>query len=189
LVVTTATRTGIPAQRAGNAPVDDDDEDYCNAWMPRARTTCARRPLHLGDHRTAKSLEDTRERLTARRTGLRLHVDPAARARWNRTYRLSQYGLTPDQFARLLEVQGYACGMCREPFEDHEPICIDHDHACCPDEKRSCGRCLRGLLCTDCNTALGHIEKRLAIAKAYLSHPPASAPVVLSVVPAAPGVW
>jgi Recombination endonuclease VII len=115
---------------------------------------------------------------------------PDAKRRYFQTYKLSRYGLTQDGFDLLLERQGYACGMCREPFGDQSPICIDHDHSCCPDEKRSCGQCVRGLLCLPCNTALGQIERKYTVAKAYLDqssrtssepvgprHRPRSAPV------------
>jgi Recombination endonuclease VII len=68
----------------------------------------------------------------------------------------------------MLESQGYACAMGREPFEDGQVIFIDHDHACCTSEKSSCGKCVRGLLCLKCNTALGYIEKMQEVAQAYL---------------------
>ena len=35
---------------------------------------------------------------------------------------------------------------------------IDHDHRCC-GPGRSCGKCIRGLLCTTCNTGLGQLER------------------------------
>ncbi len=34
---------------------------------------------------------------------------------------------------------------------------IDHDHGCCPNSN-SCGRCIRGLLCTRCNLRVGSFE-------------------------------
>jgi hypothetical protein len=98
--------------------------------------------------------------------------NPAVKARWYKRYKLTRYGLTQEQFDRLLEVQEYACAMCHTKFEEDQPIFIDHDHACCPDEKRSCGRCVRGLLDLSCNTALGHIERKGAMARAYLARPP-----------------
>jgi recombination endonuclease VII len=60
--------------------------------------------------------------------------------------------------------------MCRELFEDDQAICIDHDHNCCKTEKASCGKCVRGLLCVSCNTALGIIERKIAMARAYLAN-------------------
>jgi hypothetical protein len=62
--------------------------------------------------------------------------------------------------------------MCRTPFGEDKTIFIDHDHACCPDEKSSCGTCVRGLLCLSCNTALGQIERKYALARTYLDDPP-----------------
>jgi Recombination endonuclease VII len=32
---------------------------------------------------------------------------------------------------------------------------IDHDHECCPGRGRTCGKCNRALLCTDCNRMIG----------------------------------
>ena len=68
----------------------------------------------------------------------------------------------------MLEEQDYACAMCPTLFEDGDPVFIDHDHNCCPDEKRSCGRCVRGLLCLRCNVAVGYIERYGDLARAYL---------------------
>jgi len=146
--------------------------ELCGKWMPRKKSACARRSGHLGDCRTAAALADTRMRKTERRRGSRISVDPAARRRWNRAYKLLRYGLTQELFNKLLEAQEYACGMCRRPFDGDRPIFIDHDHACCPAEKTSCGTCVRGLLCLSCNTALGHIERKYDLARAYLDSPP-----------------
>jgi hypothetical protein len=148
------------------------DKELRGKWMPRKKTTCARKPLHQGDCRTAEALADNRQRKTERRRGTRAVPDPVARSRWNQAYKLARYGLTREQFDRLLEAQEYACGMCRTPFGEGKPVCIDHDHAHCPDEKSSCGKCVRGLLCLSCNTALGQIERKYELARAYLDSPP-----------------
>ena len=99
-------------------------------------------------------------------------VRPEAKRRWYQSYKLGRYRLTSEQFAQLLEVQGSACGMCHQPFSENSAICVDHDHRCCPTEKASCGRCVRGLLCRPCNAALGHIERRYELARTYLTNPP-----------------
>lgn len=153
--------------------VTKGSDELCGKWMRRAKTTCARRRGHSAECRSAKAMEDHRIRKTARRVGGM--IDPAAKARWSRKHRLSLYGLTQAQYALLLEIQGMRCAMCWVPFGDDQNICIDHDHGCCEAEKRSCGGCVRGLLCRTCNAALGHIERKYDLACAYLEAPPAVA--------------
>jgi len=136
----------------------------CGVWLPRQQSHCGRKPGHAPPHESAASLE--RRRIRRQR---RVRDDnPLAVQRWRRKHRLAQYGLTEEAFARLLEAQANRCAMCGEPFQDGQSICIDHDHACCEAEKRSCGRCVRGLLCLSCNTALGIIERKAELARAYL---------------------
>lgn len=86
-----------------------------------------------------------------------------------RKYNLARYGLTPERFDQIMTEQGDRCASCgtdSPPTGWH----IDHDHSCCPGG-RSCGRCVRGILCSPCNTGLGHFgddPDRLLAAAAYL---------------------
>lgn len=86
--------------------------ELCGKRMPRKRTTCARTPGHGGPCATAESIARARQRFAERVAGHGRSVDPDAKRRWNQAYRLVRYGLTREQFNRLLEIQGYACAMC-----------------------------------------------------------------------------
>lgn len=70
--------------------------------------------------------------------------------------RLKQYGLTPEEYADLVEVQGGVCALCGQAEKARRGdtaivLSVDHDH--------TTGK-VRGLLCRGCNTMLGLIEKR-----------------------------
>jgi hypothetical protein len=135
-------------------------QEFCGKWMPRKQAICVRGAGHGGSCATPEAMRNQRRRATARVLTHGRSVNPVVKAQWSRAYKLQRYGLTQGGFNRLLETQQYACGMCHGPFVDGQPIFIDHDHSCCPDEKRSCGKCVRGLLCLSCNTTLGHIERK-----------------------------
>lgn len=88
----------------------------------------------------------------------------------DRRRRLRQYGLTLERFDDILREQGGACAICRftiGPTSIPGEVSawrIDHDHACCPGAK-TCGRCLRGLLCHNCNISLGNVRDNLTTLK------------------------
>jgi hypothetical protein len=81
--------------------------------------------------------------------------DPARR---NAAARRRRWGLSEDDIAGYLDRQGGRCAICptTEPG-GRGGWHVDHDHACCP-RGRSCGRCIRGLLCTRCNVGLGQFR-------------------------------
>jgi hypothetical protein len=60
-------------------------------------------------------------------------------------------GLTAAAVQALLDGQGGLCAICTTELATPH---VDHDHSCCPGS-RSCGKCVRGLLCASCNHMLG----------------------------------
>ncbi|HDZ20957.1 hypothetical protein LCGC14_0878520 [marine sediment metagenome] len=75
-----------------------------------------------------------------------LDATPQAKAR-QRAYALkSKYGMSVSDYNDLLTKQGGLCAGCGKPPVDGKALFVDHDH--------TTGR-VRGLLHTNCNTALG----------------------------------
>lgn len=64
---------------------------------------------------------------------------------------LKRYGLTPEQARSLYAKQGGLCAICHGPCTKTRlgRLCVDHDHLT--------GQ-VRGLLCIDCNAALGKFK-------------------------------
>jgi hypothetical protein len=75
---------------------------------------------------------------------------------------LKKLTLTIQQYDTLLAAQNGVCAICKQPNSNEKRLSVDHDHRCCPG-KRSCGRCVRGLLCTNCNHALGKFRDLPAV--------------------------
>lgn len=68
------------------------------------------------------------------------------------------YGITWADRDAMLAEQGGVCANpgCATPDPGKRGWHVDHDHACCPERARSCGKCIRGILCGDCNVMLGN---------------------------------
>lgn len=74
----------------------------------------------------------------------------ATRKRSNKRYYLKKrYGVTAEQFERMVNEQGGACAICGT-IPTRRRLDVDHNH--------ETGQ-VRGLLCMQCNTALGQFER------------------------------
>lgn len=101
--------------------------------------------------RRQANLEDYRARDRAR-----YHADPDRRRESNRRWhernphkaQANSHGLSAEQFTAMLQAQHHICALCDASFANRRPY-IDHDH--------QTGE-VRGLLCMNCNTALGHFR-------------------------------
>lgn len=71
---------------------------------------------------------------------------------------LSRYNLSPQEYRDLAARQGYACAICRK---GNIQLFVDHDHSCCSGGY-TCGKCVRGLLCSRCNGSLHVFENGLS---------------------------
>lgn len=72
--------------------------------------------------------------------------NPTAKAKINVR---NNYGLDWEEYQELMSRGCEVCGTL-------ENLCIDHDHSCCPKPARSCGNCIRGVLCRGHNLAEGY---------------------------------
>ena len=101
---------------------------------------------------------------TPERAARRKQTDSAARLR--------RHGLTQEQYDFMLMVQDWCCAVCGKELPSEPEPHIDHDHRCCPSGKRTCGRCIRGILCFNCNTGIGMLRDNPGIidaASVYLT--------------------
>lgn len=85
-----------------------------------------------------------------------------------------RYGITLDQYNWLLEEQDHKCFLCGEDeriphWASGEPmkLAVDHDHRCCPGTKKGCGKCVRGLLCSNCNRFMGRVDRSPRLAARF----------------------
>jgi len=67
-----------------------------------------------------------------------------------RKHKLKKYGITPEQYDKLLKFQSGVCGVCKQP--DVKNLAVDHDWVT--------GK-VRGLLCYRCNSKMGQDDSIL----------------------------
>src|SRR5258708_7454026 len=89
--------------------------------------------------------------------------DPTRRKVISRRSLLKQYGLMPEDYEQMLAAQEGRCAICPAtmPGRGNPSWNVDHDHET---------GAVRGLLCHNCNMALGMLGDSVDVAKALLSY-------------------
>ena len=116
----------------------------------------------------AKAIEFTaanRDKLNAKKRDDRLNNPDKYR-----DIDLRRMGLTLNDYNALLEKQGGVCAICKGISTNEVNLSVDHDHSCCPYKARSCGLCVRALLCRKCNTGLGAFNDSIELLKLAISY-------------------
>lgn len=75
----------------------------------------------------------------------------------------AKYGITLDDYRRIIEQQNNVCSICS--CASDRTLHVDHDHNCCAGRK-SCGQCIRGLICSSCNQGLGLFQDNPGVLRA-----------------------
>lgn len=63
----------------------------------------------------------------------------------------AKFNMPPHEYRDKINAGCTICGS-------YNRMAIDHDHDCCPKAAQSCGKCIRGALCGNCNNMLGHAK-------------------------------
>lgn len=93
-------------------------------------------------------------------------------AAYSRKRTIEKHGITVSDYAKMLSLQKGLCAICKRP--SRVSLSIDHDLCHC-DNPHGCSECVRGLVCSLCNRAMGLVDDRLDILEsmiAYLKNPP-----------------
>ena len=89
-------------------------------------------------------------RATIARTQREYRQRPERKLADRKSYLKRKYGMTLEDYERMLEAQGGVCAICGEPRPEERTLHVDHDH--------ETGE-IRGLLCFRCNNALGDFAR------------------------------
>lgn len=80
------------------------------------------------------------------------------------------FGITLPEYEARLSAQGGGCAVCgKTEAANGRMLAVDHDHGCCPSQK-TCGECVRGLLCSLCNLQLGNVGDDIAHLDALVTY-------------------
>ncbi|THA87185.1 hypothetical protein E6R61_30850 [Streptomyces sp. LRa12] len=65
----------------------------------------------------------------------------------------TRYRLSWEEYTSLFRFQADCCAICKSLDPRGKDVWhVDHDHECCPESSQSCGGCVRGILCSPCNS-------------------------------------
>lgn len=123
----------------------------------------ARDGLHYWCKDCAKAWRDensqilTEEEKEVRRQKSREKIANRTEEERREHYLMHQHHWSLERYKVMYDEQNGKCKICkREP--GWLKLYIDHDHRHCSTKAASCGECVRGLLCNDCNVGVSYFK-------------------------------
>ena len=132
-------------------------EDSFGTYVSKGKTYLR---LHCKEcrNKAASEAKDDRTRWLARKNYAKRDYS----ADYHRDLHLrKKYGMTLDEFNALSEAQGHECCICGEKNKVHKNLVVDHNH--------KTGE-VRGLICSPCNSALGHAQDSVRVLEAMIEY-------------------
>lgn len=83
-------------------------------------------------------------------------IDANIKRRESYSHLKAMYGITKDDFFKMLELQNHVCAICQNVETERSRLSVDH----CHDSNR-----VRGLLCNRCNTSIGKFRHDIELLK------------------------
>jgi hypothetical protein len=83
------------------------------------------------------------------------------------THNMKRLGISVEQYVGMEKDQNYKCKICGG--KDSKRLSVDHDHSCCSSYP-GCGKCIRGLLCSRCNKALGMVNDDIVLLQKMIKY-------------------
>lgn len=130
-------------------------EDGCENTKKLARGLC-------NSHYKKRSRSGTLPPLIQQREKLREFGYAGDGSYTHADYKLFvHYGLRLGEYDEMLAAQDGVCAICRGLNKSGKRLAVDHDH--------NTGK-VRGLLCTNCNTAIGKLGHDLGLLNAAINY-------------------
>lgn len=80
---------------------------------------------------------------------------------YSRFLTIKKYGLSFEEFESMLSKYDNSCWICKKEFESRQDAKIDHCHS---------RNVVRGVLCNDCNIALGLVKDNIKILSEMITY-------------------
>ena len=149
--------------------VEKSEEDFY-----RHRRICKSCKILIESARRSSSSEEERKQRNIKQLAYqKTEAGKLAGLKAKMKYR---YGITLKQYLQISKSQDDACYLCGEketvPHHKNDTVmrlAVDHDHSCCPGT-RSCGLCIRSLLCYNCNRFMGRVDKSPKLQERFLDY-------------------
>jgi hypothetical protein len=148
---------GLGSMFSDKAPSQSGKSDkawHCKECASKYKSELRQRDPEKTKRQDTEKYQKNREKILAEGKE-RYHGSPTRRQR-NRELK---YNLPPGGYDVMADAQDWVCAICWQPETaidlrmdgNTKDLAVDHDHQCCPKHGSSCGKCVRGLLCQDCN--------------------------------------